>query len=227
MKGVISHRLTPMNSDLKEKILIGVYRRSSVAIGCCLVLLFFWVGGCAPVGYYEVSHSGTQATPGEALHNAQDFLKNRPDWKIDCSHFVLACYHSPEMDRFFAKYGYLGHNLTKDIRIYLEQKHTRRAHAADIQPGDIIIFNKTYDKNHTGHIDNSDTDTHCGIVESYGNWVVTYIDASEGRKPPRIHRRKFSFYDSGPNEHVAVDPATGRRIRARETFSAAFGPPLP
>jgi len=206
---------------------ICVHLCPSVVKRTCLFLLLLWIGGCAPVGYYEVTHSDTQASPEEALHNAQAYLKTRPDWKIDCSHFVLACYHSPEMNRFFAKYGYLGHNLTKDIRIYLEQKHTRRAHAADIRPGDIIIFNKTYDKNHTGHIDNTDTDTHCGIVESYGNWVVTYIDASEGRKPPRIHRRKFSFYDSGPNEHVAVDPATGHRITARETFSAAFGPPAP
>ena len=176
---------------------------------------------------YEVRHPGTQASPEEVVRNAEYFLKHRPDWKIDCSHFVLACYHSPGMDRFFSKFGYLGHNLTKDIRIYLEQKRTRRARAADIKPGDILIFNKTYDRNHTGHIDDSDTDTHCGIVESFKDMVVTFIDASEGRKGARIHRRQFSFYDKGPNPHVAVDPATGRRIRLRETFYAAFGPPPP
>ncbi len=184
------------------------------------------MSGCAPVGY-EIGYRGAQATPEEAIRNAETFLKGRPDWKIDCSHFVLACYHSPEMNRFFSKYGYLNHNLTKDLRIYLEQKKTRRARAADIQPGDILIFNETYDKNGDGRIDPKDSDTHCALVESFRDMVVTYIDASEGRRPPRIHRRRFGFYDSGPNPHVAVDPATGRRIRARETFYAAFGPPPP
>jgi hypothetical protein len=185
------------------------------------------LAGCVPIGRNEINHTGGQATPEDVIQNAEYFLRHKPDWKIDCSHFVLACYHSPEMDRFFGKYSYLHHNLTKDIRIYLEKKGTRRAHAADIQPGDILIFNKTYDRNHTGHIDDSDTDTHCGIVESFKGMVVTFLDASEGRKPPRIHRRQFSFYDSGPNPHVAVDPGTGRRIRLRETFYAAFGPPPP
>src|SRR5271170_2108821 len=143
-----------------------------------------FLAGCAPVGY-GIRNSGVQATPAEAIRNAEYFLKHKPNWKIDCSHFVLACYHSPEMDRFFGKYSYLNHNLTKDLRIYLEQKKTRRARAADIQPGDILIFNKTYDKNRDGHIDDKDTDTHCALVESFHNMLVTYIDASEGRKSPR------------------------------------------
>jgi len=185
-----------------------------------------FMNGCAPVGY-EIRNTGVQATPEEAIRNAEEFLRSRPDWKIDCSHFVLACYHSPEMDRFFGKYSYLNHNRTKDLRIYLEQKRTRRARASDIQPGDILIFNKTYDKNGDGRIDDKDTDTHCALVESFHDMVVTYIDASDGRKPPRIHRRKFSFYDKGPNEHVSRDPATGHRFTARETFYAAFGPPEP
>jgi hypothetical protein len=165
------------------------------------------------------------ASPQEAIRNAEGYLQNKPNWVVDCSHFVLACYHSPEMDRFFGKYNYLNHNRTKDLRIYLEQHKTRRPKAANIHPGDILIFNKTYDKNHDGHIDEKDTDTHCAIVESFKDWVVTYIDASEERKPPRIHRRKFSFFGDKYNETVAHDPATGRRIRARETFSAAYAAP--
>ena len=197
-----------------------LFRKVSIPL-----LLGGWLAsGCAPVGV-SLRETGGRATPAEAIRNAEHFLKARPDWRIDCSHFVLACYHSPRMDRFFSKYGYLNHNLTKDLRIYLEQKGTRRPRAADIRPGDILIFNETYDKNHDGHIDKRDTDTHCAIVEGFRNMVVTYIDASEERRPPRIHRRRFSFYDSGPNPHVARDPATGRRIRARETFYAAFVPP--
>lgn len=189
-----------------------------------LVLIALWAGGCATGRYSAIQH-GPTASPDEAIHNAEAYLHERADWKIDCSHFVLACYHSAVMDKFFSKFGYLGHNLTKDLRIYLEQHGKRRAHAADIQPGDILIFNKTYDINHDGHIDDRDTDTHCALVEYFHDMVVTYIDASESRKPPRIHRRQFSFYDKGPNEHVAVDPATGRRIRARETFYAAYETP--
>jgi hypothetical protein len=186
----------------------------------------FLLTGCAPLRYSPME-SREQATPQEAIQNAENFLKTRPNWEIDCSHFVLACYHSPEMNRFFGKYSYLNHNLTKDLRIYLEQKKTRRARAADIQPGDILVFNKTYDKNHDGHIDEKDTDTHVGIVESFNDWMVTYIDASESRKPPRIHRRKFSFYPKKPgdNETVATDLATGTKIHARDTFYAAYGAP--
>jgi len=194
----------------------------SFSVGCGFLTL---LAGCATTGGYQAEKKGPQASPAEAIHDAEHYLQDRPNWTIDCSHFVLACYHSPQMNRFFAKFGYLRHNLTKDLRIYLEHYGKRRARAADIQPGDILIFNKTYDKNHTGHIDDSDTDTHTGIVESFKDMVVTYIDASEGRKPPRLHRRKFSFYDSGPNETVATDPATGRKIHARETFSAAFAAP--
>lgn len=204
--------------------MIIFFNRASVSLWFILVLVSFWFAGCAPVGY-EIGNPGVQATPEEAIHNAETFLKTRLNWKIDCSHFVLACYHSPEMDRFFAKYSYLNHNLTKDLRIYLEQKGKRRAHAVDIQPGDILIFNKTYDKNGDGHIDDKDTDTHCALVESFQDMLVTYIDASESRKPPRLHRRKFGFYGEKYNETVAHDPATGRKIHARETFSAAFGPP--
>src|SRR5258708_265589 len=184
----------------------------------------YWVG-CAPVGYYPQMNEGSQATPREAIQDAENYMKSRSDWKIDCSHFVLACYHSPEMNRFFGKFSYLNHNLTKDLRIYLEQKGTRRARAAEIQPGDILIFNKTYDKTHDGRIDDKDTDTHCALVESFQNMVVTYIDASESRKPPRLHRRTFSFYGEGHNETVARDPATGNKIHARDTFYAAYAAP--
>src|ERR1019366_7852168 len=190
-----------------------------------LVLGMVFLVGCAPLGHYSWKNAGPQASPQEAIQQAEEYLKNRPNWKIDCSHFVLACYHSPEMNRFFSKFSYLNHNLTKDLRIYLEQKGTRRAHAADIQPEDILIFNKTYDKNHDGHIDEKDTDTHCGLVEGFKDMVVVYIDASEGRKLPKIHRRRFSFFDKGPNETVATDLATGRKIHARETFYAAYAPP--
>ncbi len=199
-----------------------IFKKTLLGLGLLIGLVFF--SGCAPVGY-EIKGNGTQATPEEAIRNAEYYLHTKPNWKIDCSHFVMACYHSPEMDRFFEKYSYLNNNLTKDLRIYLEKKKTRRPKAADIRPGDILIFNKTYDKNHDGHIDDRDTDTHCALVESFKNWLVTYIDASEDRKPPRIHRRKFSFYGDKDNETVAHDRATGRRIRARETFSAAFGAP--
>lgn len=219
-----------MNTDkyLFKKVfkIIRVYPCSSVAKLLCLLVVVVALSGCAPVGY-EVRNADIQATPDEAIHNAEYYLNSRPDWRIDCSHFVLACYHSPQMNRFFSKYSYLHHNLTKDLRIYLEQRGIRRVHAVDIQSGDILIFNKTYDKNGDGRIDDKDSDTHCAIVESFKDMLVTYIDASEGRKPPRIHRREFSFYDSGPNETVATDKATGRKIHARETFSAAFSPPPP
>ena len=177
--------------------------------------------GCAP-GRYELEERGQAASPDEAIHNAEEYLHSRSNWKIDCSHFVLACYHSPGMNAFLNRRRY-HHNLVYDLNYYLTHQKTRRARAADIQPGDILIFNKTYDINHDGHIDDKDVFTHTGLVESFHDMVVTYIDASEGRKPPRIHRRTFSFFGKDHNETVAMDPATGHKIHARDTFYAAYG----
>ena len=143
---------------------------------------------------------------------------------MDCSHFVLACYHSGSMNAFLNRRKY-NHNLVYDLNYFLTQKKTRRKKAADIQPGDILIFNKTYDINHDGHINDKDVFTHAGLVESFKDWVVTYIDASESRKPPILRRRSFSFIGDKHNERVATDPATGRKITHRETFYAAYAAP--
>jgi hypothetical protein len=186
-----------------------------------LILVLFCGGlGCAP-SHYLLSESTQTASPEEAVQNAKNYLINESDWKIDCSHFVLVCYHSGKINHFL-KHQRGNHNLVRDLNDYLESQNTRRVHAADIRPGDILIFNKTYDINHDGHIDDKDIYTHAGIVEDNQNDLVTYIDASDDRKPPRIHLRRFSFIDDHFNETVARDPATGRKIRARETFHAAY-----
>jgi hypothetical protein len=188
-----------------------------------ILLLCGWGVGCAPNRYF-LSEGTQTASPEEAVQNAKSYLINQPDWKIDCSHFVLVCYHSGKMNRFL-KHQKGNHNLVRDLNAYLESQHGRRVHAVDIRPGDILIFNKTYDINHDGHIDDKDLYTHTGIVEDYQNSLVTYIDVSDDRKPPRIHLRRFSFTDDRFNETVARDPSTGRKIRARETFHAAYAVP--
>ncbi|HVM31703.1 MAG TPA: hypothetical protein VMU88_01080 [bacterium] len=203
--------------------------------------LLLWVAvagtlsGCVPIGYsgyppgsetrYDSgSYSGqVQASAGEAIRTAEDILEHQPNRQLDCSHFVLACYHSKKMADYFRGQK-PGENLTYYLNRYLTEAHTRRAHAADIQPGDILIFNKTYDLNHDGHIDDRDLYTHAGIVESFQNWVVTYLDASEGRHPV-VQRRRFSFYGDKDNETVAKDPATGAKIHHRDTFYAAYAVP--
>jgi hypothetical protein len=191
----------------------------------CILLLAVALNGCGPIGRYGLQReTGTQAEPEEAIRNAHHYLVNNPNWNTDCSHFVLACYHSPKMTSFLNSRKY-SHNLTYDLNYYLTQKKTRRARAALIQPGDILIFSKTYDVNRDGRIDDKDVYTHTGIVESFKNWVVIYIDASQSRKSPRLRRRQFSFYGEKYNERVATDPATGRQIRARETFYAAYAVP--
>jgi len=187
------------------------------------LLLTIFVFGCAP-GRYEGLTGGVQASPEEAIQNARHYLKTRPDWDIDCSHFVLACYHSREMAVFLNARKY-HHNLVYDLNYYLTKKKTRRARAADIRPGDILIFNFTYDINRDGRIDAKDVFTHAGIVEKFLDGAVYYIDAAGSRKPPRLHRRAFSLFGEGHNEAVARDPATGRKILHRETFYAAYAPP--
>ncbi len=191
--------------------------------------------GCAPIGwsgappgsetsYDSGSYSGgVQASAQDAIRTAEDILQHQPNREMDCSHFVLACYHSARMAAYFRRQK-PGENLTYYLNRYLTEAKTRRAHAADIQPGDILVFNKTYDLNHDGRIDDKDVYTHAGIVESFQDWVVTYIDASLGRHPI-IQRRRFSFYGDKYNETVARDPATGMKIHHRDTFYAAYAVP--
>lgn len=195
-------------------------RRSCVFV----VLVLLCLGsGCAPGKYYLSDRTAT-ASPEEALQRAREYLYGRSDWKIDCSHFVLACYHSGTMNSYFLHRK--GHkHLTYDLNAYLTLNKTRRAKAADIRPGDILIFNKTYDINRDGRIDDKDVFTHVGIAESCHDGLLIYIDASEDRRPPRIHRRQFSFFNDRFNETVATDRATGRKIHARETFYAAYAVP--
>ena len=187
-----------------------------------LLVLGGWGAGCAPAALYILSENTPTASPEEAVQNAKNYLVNQSDWKIDCSHFILACYHSGKINSFL-NHLRNKHNLVRNLDDYLASQNSRRIHAADIRPGDILIFNKTYDINHDGHIDDRDLYTHAGIVKDYQNGLVVYIDASQDRKPPRIHLRRFSFTDDHFNETVARDPASGRKIHARETFHAAYG----
>ncbi len=218
---------TPQNQNRTNQNIfnwISLQRHpQTVLVLFLFILLAGFFSGCAP-SRYELGETEEAASPDEAIHNAEEFLRTRPNWKVDCSHFVLACYHSRSMNAFLNRRKY-HHNLVYDLNYFLTQRKTRRKRAADIQPGDILIFNKTYDINHDGRIDDRDTFTHTGIVENFQDRVVTYIDASESRKPPRLHRRRFSFWGDKYNETVARDPATGRKIHARETFFAAYGPP--
>jgi cell wall-associated NlpC family hydrolase len=163
------------------------------------------------------------ASPQEALDNAERFIAERPDWSVDCSGFVRACYHSAEMTRY-ALHQPPGRNMAQSLFRFCTDRWHRRKRFNEIQPGDILIFDKTYDANHDGHIDEKDRWTHAGLAVSFGDGLLVYLDASEGRKGPKIRRRSFSIKTGGKNETVATDKATGRRITHRETFNAAFGP---
>ena len=192
--------------------------------GICVHLwLLLLLVGCVPLRN-GVPDNGVPATPEESVQNAQFYLGSRPNWDTDCSHFVLACYHSPRMRSFLSRRTD-HHNLTRELRDYLSDQGRRRRRAEDIRPGDILIFNFTYDINRDGRIDSKDLFTHAGIAEKLENGLVVYLDASERRKPPRLRRRSFSLFGEGHNEVVATDPATGRKIRHRETFDSAFEPP--
>ena len=177
----------------------------------CSAILLCSLEGCVSYSRNALMENGPTASPEEAIRTAENILLHNPDWHIDCSHFVLACYHSSSMNAFLNRRKY-NHNLVYDLNYYLTQQKTRRKRASDIQPGDILIFNKTYDINHDGRIDDKDVFTHAGLVESFKDWVVTYIDASESRKGHILRRRSFSFIGDKNNEKVARDPATGRRI---------------
>jgi hypothetical protein len=134
---------------------------------------------------------------------------------------VRACHNSKKMDGFLEsqKSG----NLTLSIYRYLRRAGVERKDPSEIKPGDILIFHYTYDINKDNAIDSEDVYTHSGIAESFRNGLLTYIDSSKGRTPPRIRRRSFSFNPGGKNERVATDPVSGRVIRHRETYAAAFG----
>jgi hypothetical protein len=186
------------------------------------LVLGWGLAGCAGTGRYVMPDDRETASPRGALENAKRYLSERPNWDIDCSGFVRACYHSAEMADYALRQP-PGRNLAQTLFRFCTDHWHRRPHFADIRPGDIVIFDKTYDANHDGHTDAKDRWTHAGLVESFRNGMLTYFDASEGRKGPKLKRRSFSIKTGGKNETVAVDKATGRRIKHRETFDAAFG----
>ena len=104
---------------------------------------------------------------------------------MNCPHFVLACYHSGKINGFLKRQR--GKSQSGSGFECLFRKPARpQGSRGGYQTGDILIFSKTYDINHDGHIDDKDLYTHTGIVEDYQNGLVTYIDASDDRKPPRI-----------------------------------------
>src|SRR5665213_3642115 len=92
-----------------------------------LLVLCGWGIGCAP-GHYLMSENAQTASPEEAVQNAKNYLINQSDWKIDCSHFVLTCYHSAQINHFL-KHQRGDHNLVRDLNAYLENQKGRRVHA--------------------------------------------------------------------------------------------------
>lgn len=162
------------------------------------------------------------ARGSEALSAAVWLLENEPYRNIDCSAFVRACYHSAEMKAYLRRQP-SGRSMARGLFRFCTDRWIRRARFADIQPGDLVFFNKTYDANRDGAINGGDRWTHVGIAESFSEGKLVYLDASKGRKGPRIRRRSFSILPKGKNENVARDPATGARITHKDTFDSAFG----
>lgn len=191
----------------------------SLPILCSLGLLV--LAGCSTAPLYE--YAAAPPSPDRIVANARQYLSQRPNWNIDCSNFVRACVKSEAMDSYLASQG--GRNLTLSIFGYLRRYGAERKEPGAIRPGDILIFHKTYDANRDGAIDGQDLYTHSGIAESFRDGILTYIDSSKGRQDPKVRRRSFSFKEGGKNEKVATDPRTGRAIRHRETYAAAFGLP--
>jgi len=191
----------------------------------CLLLAFaVHLGAATPTPTLALRPPAT--SPEEALENARYYLKNRLDWNTDCSTFVKTCFRSAKMEAFFKRQKG-GANLTLSLYRFLREAGEERPEPSAIRPGDILIFHKTYDANRDGAIDDQDQYTHAGIAESFKDGVLTYIDSSKGRTAPRLRRRSFSFKANGKNERVATDPKTGRVIRHRETFVAAYAFPNP
>jgi len=185
-----------------------------------VLALVFLLSSCVGVPVRQ-EKTPPVADANRIIANARHYRKTRPDWKVDCSHFVMACAPSEKLEAFLRTQS--DPRLTRNIYRFLRKEGRERKSPSGIRPGDILFFHYTYDANGDGAIDASDVYTHSGIAESYVDGTLTYIDASKGRKPPRIRRRSFSFKEGGKNERVATDPKTGREIRHRDTYHAAFG----
>ena len=179
------------------------------------------LSGCAgsPI---RSSLEGPGVSPADALLDAQWRLAHDPRRDLDCSTFVRLCYRSDAMTAFLEDQP-PHRGAAQGLFRFCTEYWRRRARFDEIRPGDLVFFNMTYDANHDGRIDMGDRWTHVGIAESFSGGKLVYIDSSKGRKGPRARRRSFSILPGGKNEHVATDPATGRRITHFETFDSAFG----
>jgi hypothetical protein len=195
----------------------------TMRVNTLFALAFWWgLSGCATAAKGPSTEEPRGVSSVAALANARTYLNERPDWNIDCSGFVRACYRSAEMTNY-AKRQPPGRNLSQTLFRYCTDHWKRRARFADIRPGDMLIFNMTYDANRDGRINEIDRWTHAGIAESFQDGLLIYLDASKGRKGPKLRRRSFSIKTGGKNETVATDPATGTKITHRETFDSSFG----
>jgi len=101
-----------------------------------------------------VSYASNLVGKNRIVANGESFRK-------DCSGFVRACYFTQDVDLFDVSVG--GRSGTESIYLYLRENGSMYTRGK-LQPGDVVFFHNTYDRNRNGRRD--DLFSHVAIVET-------------------------------------------------------------
>ncbi len=100
---------------------------------------------------------------GRAMVGQREVTIDGQSHRADCSGFVQACFTAGGLT--LTESGDAGTSGTEIL--YNALRRTGGLHEGEIpEPGDLVFFSNTYDRNHNGRLD--DDFTHVGFVESVG-----------------------------------------------------------
>lgn len=172
------------------------------------LLVILALSGCSSVSFSH-KKSFTKALSDTDRQNLVSHAQNalgqhqikvgKKSFRADCSGSIRA---------FFAQSriklgGVLKTKDDNDVKaIYRYVRKYGKVLKSDPEPGDLVFFHNTYDRNRNGRMDNALT--HIGLVEKVENRTVYFIHHL-GQSIIRSRMNLFSPKD-------AVDPKSGQRI---------------
>lgn len=173
------------------------------------LLVILALSGCSSVSFSHKKSSFTKALSDTDRQNLVTHAQNalgqsqikvgKKSFRADCSGSIRA---------FFAQSriklgGVLKTKDDNDVKaIYRYVRKYGKVLKSDPEPGDLVFFHNTYDRNRNGRMDNALT--HIGLVEKVENRTVYFIHHL-GQSIIRSRMNLFSPKD-------AVDPKSGQRI---------------
>lgn len=177
-----------------------------------LILLFLF--GCAGGPDTSPERQNAENRPSDLIVAASRSALG--DTRFDCSSFVIATYQAAGIDLSPHLSRYEGNGVA---RIYAPADDLELLTGSDLQPGDVIFWDNTYDRNEDGLW--NDPLTHTGIVVSVEPDGTVYFAHSHYREGVVIASMESAMRMKGQTEpgglwtaaHLFRDGATLYKIQ--------------